>query len=42
MKIWIFTVVFVLLAYESVKYLMPVIKRRRIRVSMFILYLVNM
>lgn len=41
-RIWIFTVLFVLMAYESVKYLIPLIRRKNIRTSMLILYIVNM
>ncbi|KAL4220273.1 hypothetical protein ACF0H5_020680 [Mactra antiquata] len=40
-RIWIFTVVFILLAYESIKYLVPLVRKRNIRITMFILYLVN-
>lgn len=41
-RIWIFTVVFILLAYESVKYLVPLMRRKRLRASMFYLYLINL
>lgn len=41
-RIWIFTVVFILLAYESIKYLIPLMRRRKLRTSMFCLYLVNL
>ncbi|XP_061165034.1 uncharacterized protein LOC133173988 [Saccostrea echinata] len=41
-RIWIFTVVFILLAYESIKYLIPLVRRRGLRGSMFALYLINL
>ncbi|XP_033760266.1 uncharacterized protein LOC117342281 [Pecten maximus] len=42
MRIWLFTVIFILLAYESVKYLIPLIRRGNLRRSMFVLYVVNL
>lgn len=41
-RIWIFTVIFMLLAYESIKYLIPLIREKKLRKSMFVLYLVNL
>ncbi|XP_041348737.1 uncharacterized protein LOC121368171 isoform X2 [Gigantopelta aegis] len=40
-KIWGFTVVFVLLCYESIKYLVSLFRRGLVRWSMFALYLIN-
>lgn len=42
LSIWIVTVLFVLLAYESIKYISTLIQAKNIRVSMLILYLINM
>ncbi|KAK3575856.1 hypothetical protein CHS0354_034452 [Potamilus streckersoni] len=39
--IWFLTVIFILLAYESIKYLIPLARRRNLRISMFILYVIN-
>lgn len=39
---WIFTVIFVLMGYESVKYLVPLVRRGVVRRSMLALYLVNL
>lgn len=41
-RIWIFIVVFILLVYESIKYLILLMRRRKLRISMFCLYLVNL
>lgn len=41
-RIWLFTVVFILLGYESIKYLIPLIRRKQIRSSMLFLYVVNL
>lgn len=40
-RIWIFTVIFVLMAYESIKYLMSLIRKRSVRKSMLLLYILN-
>ncbi|XP_052784355.1 uncharacterized protein LOC128220129 isoform X2 [Mya arenaria] len=40
-RIWMFTIVFVLLAYESIKYIIPLVRKRKFRTSMFVLNLVN-
>ncbi|XP_067669462.1 uncharacterized protein [Haliotis asinina] len=41
-KIWIATVLFVLLFYESVKYLVALFRRGSVRWSMFLLYVINL
>lgn len=41
-RIWIFIVVFILLVYESIRYLILLMRRRKLRISMFCLYLVNL
>ncbi|XP_050394187.1 uncharacterized protein LOC126812054 [Patella vulgata] len=40
-KIWIFTVLFVLMTYESIKYLYKLFKMGNVRMTMFVLYLAN-
>lgn len=41
-RIWMFTVVFVLMAYDSVKYLVSVISNKSLRRSMLVLFLINL
>ncbi|XP_052104605.1 uncharacterized protein LOC127737749 [Mytilus californianus] len=41
-RIWIFTVLFILMAYESLKYLVGIISNKSLRKSMFVLFLVNL
>ena len=41
-RIWIFTILFILLAYESIKYVIPLVRKGNIRQTMFALYLVNL
>ena len=41
-RIWLFTVVFILLAYESVKYIVPLVRKGKFRGSMLALYFINM
>lgn len=41
-RIWIFTVVFVLMAYESVKYIARLIRERAIRKPMLLLFVINL
>lgn len=41
-RIWIFIVVFILLVYESIRYLILLMRRRKLRISMFCFYLVNL
>ena len=41
-RIWLFTVVFILLAYESIRYIVPLVKSRHLRHSMFFLYIINL
>ncbi|ESO86454.1 hypothetical protein LOTGIDRAFT_129401 [Lottia gigantea] len=40
-KIWVFTVIFILMCYESVKYLYKLFRCGNVRKSMFVLYLAN-
>ncbi|XP_050403665.1 uncharacterized protein LOC126819581 [Patella vulgata] len=40
-KIWIFTVLFVLMTYESIKYLYKLCRVGKVRKTMFVLYLAN-
>ncbi|XP_060606236.1 uncharacterized protein LOC132758573 [Ruditapes philippinarum] len=40
-RIWILTVVFILMAYESIKYVIPLVRRNKVRMSMFALYVLN-
>lgn len=41
-RIWIFTVIFILMAYESSKYLIGVISNKSLRISMFLLFFINL
>lgn len=40
-RIWLITVIFILLAYESIKYLIALARKKNIRNTMFALYLIN-
>ncbi|XP_050388965.1 uncharacterized protein LOC126807992 [Patella vulgata] len=40
-KIWILTVLFVLMTYESIKYLYKLFRKGDVRMTMFVLYLAN-
>lgn len=41
-RIWIFTILFILLAYESIKYVIPLVRKRNVRQTMFALYILNL
>lgn len=40
-RIWMVTIIFILMTYESIKYVIPLARKRQLRLTMFALYIIN-